>query len=286
MKTLSKILILCIACALAIGGIMVYAKTRVSPPESHVTVDQYIQDIDESISSLKSFNAQRELDSRFDELIDRISIFCSEGKITDSDNDDRVNQILDFYSKGFITECFKKFEQSVWNEADHVWMLDRISFLNSIRFANSTPALSSSTVESLRHVATIIGDYGRAKQVSKSTTFRGWSDAKNTLSQVAIFSNNQYLSHNTALMSDLKEVPSRLAQSCYNQLVAKVNQLNNYRSLTEDYYMNTLLPNVNQALIDYDNSASGVFGSKKSTNDLWDKANEYWKAGVDYYSNK
>ena len=107
---------------------------------------------------------------------------------------------------------------------------------------------------------------------------------KNTINQVAIFSKNHSRSNNAALMSDLSAVPDFLVQSCYNQLVAEVDQLSNYRVMTEGYYLNILLPQVENSLKDYDSNATGVFGPHKSTKDLWDKAREYCSVAVDSYS--
>ena len=84
-------------------------------------------------------------------------------------------------------------------------------------------------------------------------------------------------------MSDLKNVKARLAESCFNQLTYKVNQLANYESMSKDYFMETLAPQVESALQDYEKNAAGVFGSKKSTSQLREKAREYCYDATRYF---
>ena len=48
MKVVVKILILVLAVTLAIGGVMVYAKTKVEPPVAPHQTNQYLDDLSQS----------------------------------------------------------------------------------------------------------------------------------------------------------------------------------------------------------------------------------------------
>ena len=283
MKTISKILILCIACVLAIGGIMVYAKTRVSPPKTPDVVEQYTQNLDASIADLVDFKSYVKMDSCCDDYVNRVKVFNAEDKISDEENDLELKKLVCVYTPRFLGECFSSFNKSVWNEADHEWMNDRANKLKALKYSNNSSALRKSTIDSLDLVNSIISDYNNAKRICYASAFSGWSNAKSTLDQVNRYSKNQYLSHNSSLMSDLKNVKSRLAESCFNQLIYKVNQLANYESMSKDYFMETLAPQVESALQDYEKNAAGVFGSKKSTSQLREKAREYCYDATRYF---
>ena len=263
---------------------MVYAKTRVSPPKTPDAVEQYTQNLDASIADLVNFKSHVKMDSCCDDDVNRLKLFNAEDKISDEESDIELEKLVCVYTPRFLGECFSSFNKSVWNEADHEWMNDRANKLKALKYSNNSSALRRSSIDSLNLVSSIISAYNDARRVSRSSTFSGWSNAKSTLDQVNKYTNHTYLSHNSSLMSDLKNVKARLAESCFNQLTYKVNQLANYRSLSQDYFMETLVPQVESALHDYDNNASGVFGSKSSTSNLWGKAREYCSDATDFYS--
>ena len=62
MKVTVKILILVLSIALAIGGVMVYAKTRVEPPVAFQPINQFEKDLNHLYSDLKKAGAAREED--------------------------------------------------------------------------------------------------------------------------------------------------------------------------------------------------------------------------------
>jgi predicted RND superfamily exporter protein len=53
MKVTAKIFILVLSIALAIGGVMVYAKTRVEPPVAFQPINQFEKDLNHLYSDLK-----------------------------------------------------------------------------------------------------------------------------------------------------------------------------------------------------------------------------------------
>ena len=88
MKVTIKIFFLLLAISLAIGGVMVYAKTKVEPPMTIKQVDQYAEDIATSRKALVSVKNEVMEDSIFFTAIDRINVFNLENKIQ-SDRSDK-----------------------------------------------------------------------------------------------------------------------------------------------------------------------------------------------------
>ena len=81
----------------------------------------------------------------------------------------------------------------------------------------------------------------------------------------------------------LKVFKSRLAKSCYDQVVSKVDELGKYRNYNKSYYDNTLVPQVDQKVTDYDNKAAAIFGSKENVNALWNRAKAHYNNAMEYY---
>ena len=55
-----------------------------------------------------------------------------------------------------------------------------------------------------------------------------------------------------------------------------VEKLSQYRYYSKDYYDNSLVPQVDAAVSEYDNKASALYGSKKNVDALWNRAKAYY----------
>lgn len=285
MKTTVKILILCIACILAISGIMIYAKTRVAPPESLNQIDQYALDLNTGISQIKDFETLVQTDSAYDALINRIYIFNSENKINAADNGNDIKKLLAVYSSIFLNSCFSKFNASAWYDSDHSWMKDRIEILINVKLSDNTSAVNKSTLDSLNLVSGIISKYHSAISISKASSYRGVDNARAVINSAHTYAIDTYLSHNASLVSALNAVEGRIHDSHFNYILGQVNELSEYRSMNGSYFMNALVPQVESAFKEYENNAPGLYGYKRSTDDLWSRARSICLDAVDYYDN-
>ena len=86
-------------------------------------------------------------------------------------------------------------------------------------------------------------------------------------------------------MSALNGVRPAIAASHYNHVCAMVEKLSQYRYLSQSYYDNTLVPQVDAAVTEYDNKASALYGSKRNVSTLWDRARSYYSNASEYYNN-
>ena len=283
MKTTIKIIILLLAVTCAIGGVMIYAKTKVAPPVIVNQTNQYKQDVNKLVSEEMSSEDAKTEDEFFAKAIDRIRIFEQEGKMEASEADTSLDQLVGSYSSRFLKRCFAAFRQSEWKDETLNYILSQSALLKGLTHSDKTSVIKKSTIDSLNLAASIISDYRDARRVSRVSTFTGYDNARSSISKARTYANNQYLSNCRTLLHDLNTVKSRLAKSCYNQVVAKVDELGNYHRYNKSYYDNTLVPQVDQVVTNYDNKAAAIFGYKENVNALWNRAKDYYDNAMEYY---
>lgn len=285
MKVTAKIFILVLSIALAIGGVMVYAKTRVEPPVAFQPINQFDKDLNQLYIKLKKAGAAHEEDMIYLKAIDRISVFEKENRLTNTESDKHRDKLLDCYSPIFLKRCFTAFDKAVWKDLDHSYMLIVSKRLHSVQYSNGSKTLNKTTIDSLALVENIISNYRQAKTVSRSTTYKGVSNAQNTINQAKKYANDQYLSKCTDLRNALNSVSTNIAQSHYAYISAQVEKLSEYKYYGQQYYENTIVPQVDAVVTEYDNKAVGLYGSKKDVNPLWNRARGYYNEASNYYNN-
>ena len=285
MKTTLKIGILLIALVLAVGGIMIYAKTKVNPPTTPRQIDVYSSDLAQCKISLQNVSKKESVDSVFFTIIDRIRIYSQEGKIRDAVTNKELDDAVGIYMPMYLRRCFEKFEQSVWYDSEHARMLVEIADLRKIKHSDNTDVINNSTQDSLNIIIQTINRYKQARRISKSTRFTGVSNAQSIISQARLLANDKYLSNCTDLKNALNSVRSEIAQSHYRYISAQVEKLSQYRYFGQSYYDNTLVPQVDAAVTEYDNKAVALYGKKQNVEPLWARARGYYDQASSYYNN-
>lgn len=240
MKVTAKIFILVLSIALAIGGVMVYAKTRVDPPVAFQPINQFEKDLNHLYSDLKKAGAAREEDMIYLKAIDRISVFEKENRLTQAESDKHRDKLIDGYSPIFLKRCFSAFDKSVWKDLDHDYMLIVSKRLHSVKHSDGSKVLNKTTIDSLALVENIISNYRQAKNISRSTTYRSVSSAQNTINQAQKYANDTYISKCTDLRNALNNVKTSIAQSHYAYISAQVEKLSEYRFYGQQYYKTLL----------------------------------------------
>lgn len=283
MKTVVKILVLLISVVGAISCVVIFAKTKVAPPVILSPINQYMQDVSDLISKEMSSDDVSGDDEVFIKAMDRIQIFYNEGKIDASEFDESLDRFVASYSSRFLERCFTTFNQTEWENETHNYILVQSALLKGITHSDRTRVIQKSTLDSLDLAASIISDYRDATRVSHIVTFTGYENANVAIHKASSYASNKYLMNCRKLMNDLIMVKPRLAASCYNQVVAKIDELENYRYYSKDYYDNTLVPQVDQVVTTYDNMAEKIFGTKENVNVLWNRAKSHYNDAMSYY---
>lgn len=284
MKVTIKIVILILAVTLAIGGVMIYAKTKVEPPSAPQQSNQYLNDLSNCYDAFgRKFTVSQE-DSVMFVTWNRINIFAQEEKITKTEADKGIDVLLGKYSPLFLKRSLYLFKQSVWDEDDHKYMIAVINYLRQITHIDGNSALKANTRDSLTLVENIINRYNQARALSKHTRFSGVANAQRTISQARQYSNDEWLSHCTDLVRALNNVKPSIAESHYNYAASMVEKLSQYRYFSKEYYDETLVPQVDAAVTEYDDKASALYGSKRDVNVLWNRAKAYYNEASLYYN--
>lgn len=283
MKVAVKIVILVLAVTLAIGGVMIYAKTKVEPPIAPHQTNQYLNDLSNCFSSFGKVKNGMQEDSILFVTLNRISIYAQEDKISKKEADDGLDMLLGKYTPLFLKRSFALFKQSTWYENDHRYMLWTINELRKIKHTDGALALKQTTKDSLAQVENIISRYNQARSISKHTNFSGVANAQSTISQARQYANDTWLSNCTDLVRALNNVKPSIAESHYNYAASMVEKLSQYCYFSKEYYDNTLVPQVDEAVSEYDNKASALYGSKKNVDALWNKAKAYYNEASLYY---
>ena len=284
MKVTVKIFILVLAITLAIGSVMIFAKTRVEPPMAPQQTNQYLNDLSKCYSTLNKGGNSSQEDSVFFVTWNRINIFMNEEKISKKEADGGTDVLLGKYTPLFLKRSFALFKQSVWYESDHKYMLGIIGSLKQIKHSDGSAALKKETKDSLALVENIISRYNQARALSKHTHFSGVANAQSSISQARQFANDSWLSNCTDLVHALNNVRPSIAESHYDYAVSMVEKLSQYRYFSKTYYEETLVPQVDAVVTEYDNKAFALYGSKRDVNVLWNRAKSYYNDASLYYN--
>lgn len=281
-----KILLLVVAVIIAIGGVLLFMKTIVSPPQDLEFKNQYELALNQKIEGFKKVDSDN-LEREFATLTDLAHRFKEESSIDDKFFDQEYTEIIGVYSPKFAQYCFGQFQKSVWDESEHKWMEDRIAQLRKLTIEDGSRKIMDNYAESDGRFSIIlktIGKYREAKSLSNRISYSGLGEARSRISKANQYKQDDYLKNNAALMKALNSLPSRLEASHYAALRAKVNTLANYYSYSADSY-DVLSDNVVAALKEYKQNAQSVYGESRSLSGLEADASRYYNAAVEYYKN-
>ncbi len=283
MKSTVKILILLACVVLAFGGVMIYAKTRVSPPMELKQVNQYTEEYNKCINSLSN---TRNPDLTFNSSIDLINVFAREKKIDKEQASKGRDQLVSSYAPIFARRCYGVLKGSSWSESALSNMTSTIATLRGMTIKGDDSALKKSTRDSLAQVENIVGKYHKALAVSQQGGFTSVAAAKSTIAQANQYASDPWLKHCASLVSALHSVSSRIGEAHYSRVVAAVSRLANYRSFSSLESYNAGAVKAAQAAINEYKSASSIYSNRHDTSGLSSKAASYYNAAYNYFKTR
>ncbi len=281
-----KILLLAVAVIIAIGGVLLFMKTIVSPPQDLEFKNQYELALNQKIEGFKKVDSDN-LEREFVTLTDLAHRFKAESSIDDKLFDKEYTEIIGVYSPKFAQYCFAQFQKSVWDANDLKWMEERISQLRNLTIEDGSRRIMDSYSEvngKFSIILKTIGKYREASDLVNSTRYSGIADARAKIQQANRFKQDDYLRNNASLMKALNSLPSRLETSHYAALRTKVNTLSNYYNYSAESY-DALSDNILAALKEYKNNAKSIYGVSRSLSELEAEASMYYNEAVEYYNN-
>lgn len=279
MKTTIKVIILILAVVAAIGGVMIFAKTRVEPPTAIKNVDQYAAALEKAAAPVASTS---EIDT-LEKGLHFTDVLLSEGKIDARLADRSYDRLVDAFVPGFVAYCNNKFNASVWNAADHTQMLATCGRLHALRHTDDTNVLRTSASDSIAFVVGTISSYREARALCRAS-FKSLSQARTDIARANELAEFDYLKNCTDLVASLNNVSSRLENAHYNHLAALVRRLSNYSSFSSEYDFDQYVESVEAKLREYDSDAASVYGTKRDTDGLWSNARDYYSNAYNYFN--
>lgn len=285
-NTGKKILILGIVIAIAIAGILAFYPTIVAPPTDVPVNNLHKSSLEANINGFSDTENTIFNDSIYNVVVDKLGMYKSEGFMTEEEIDYQTKALVQKYLPIFTKLSHAKFRASTWQESDHKAMLNRIAHLRTLKVDyGETSAVAGSYETDLRRIEQIISNYKEAKKVASYSTFYSVSDANTKIQNAEKYRTMDPLSNCTDLTNKLAAVKSNIGNSHYYQVESKVNEMANYRNMTEEAF-NSLMSTANSKIQEYDNNRSKYGYNAKTTDALKQKAAEYYRSAKEFYTRK
>ena len=285
-NTGKKILILGIVIAFAIAGILAFYPTIVAPPVDVPVNNLHKSSLEANINGFSETENTAFNDSIYNVVVDKLALYKSEAFMTDEEIDYQTKALVQKYLPIFTKLSHAKFRASTWRESDHKAMLERIAHLRTLKVDyGETNAVAGSYENDLRKIEQIISNYKEAKKVATYSIFHSVKDANTKIQSAENYRTMDPLSNCTDLTNKLASVKSNIGSSHYYQVESKVNEMANYRNMTEQSF-NSLMSEANSKIQEYDNNKSKYGYGAKTTDVLKQKAAEYYRNAREFYTRK
>lgn len=270
-----KIILLVVATLLAVGGVMAYYKTIVSPPGKLKFSNQYVNAVKKDIEKVTSANTDTALDKTFKGITYELNLLHSNSFLSDQERNELMEAFAVQYVPAYVSFCHDKFSNPVWNEGELKKMKERISKLQTLRTTDKKIIIQGEAEASLKGVSHVIVNYYAAKAAASASGYKGLESAKQRIALANHYASMSPINNCRDLVSRLKSVSSRLEQAHYAYLLSQVERLRPYYLYGESEYY-TLASSVSDKLEEYKKNARRVYGRASDISSLENKAGNYY----------
>lgn len=272
-----KITLLVVAILLAVGGVMAYYKTIVSPPGKLEFKNQYVNSDKKDISKVKSANTDFALDSVFIAITHELDLQLTNSFLTNQERNEMLELFATQYVPTYVSACNSKFSKSVWNEGELQKINTRISELQGLVTTENKIVIQGEANSSLNEIHNVIVAYYEAKRAASVGGYSGLESAKKKIANARKYAKMSPLRNCHQLVSNLNSVAPRLEQAHYSYLYGQVERLRNWQNYTVDSYDN-LAMEIAEKLKEYKNNAKSVYGSTSNVSALEERASHYYNS--------
>lgn len=270
-----KIILLVVAILLAVGGVMAYYKTIVSPPGKLVFNNQYINSDKKNISLVKSANTDSAMDSVYVAITHELDLQLANSFLTNQERDELLELFAAQYVTTYVSFCKSKFSKSVWNEGELQKINSRISELHGLVTTDNKVVIKGESNSSLNEVHNVIVAYYEAKRAASVGGYNGIQAAKQKIATAKRYASMSPINNCTDLVSRLNSVSDRLEQAHYSYLVGQVERLRPYYNYSQTEYDNIAL-SISEKLDEYKNNARSTYGRVSDISSLESRAGSYY----------
>ena len=275
MNKLIKIILLVVAILLAVGGVMAYYKTIVSPPGKLEFKNQYVNSDKKDISQVKSANTDLALDSFYVAITHELDLQLANSFLTNQERNELLELFATQFVPTFVSACNSKFSKSVWNEGDLQNINTRISELQGLVTTDNKIVIQGKAYSSLSEIHNVIVAYYEAKKAAYVGGYNGLQAAKQRIATAKKYALMSPINNCSDLVSRLNSVPSRLEQAHYSYLVGQVEKLRPYYNYSQTEYDNIAL-GISEKLDEYKKNAKSTYGRVSDISSLENRAGSYY----------
>ncbi|WP_337944174.1 hypothetical protein [Prevotella pectinovora] len=270
-----KITLLIVAIIAAVGGVMAYYKTIVSPPSHMRFNNQYIAAIKSDIAEVVNLSTTDGLDSSFVATTHEINFMWKNTLLQNTERNELLESFAVQYIPKFVEDCNGKFAATDWSDIVLKQMSKKITQLRSLKTTDGTYVVGGEANTSLEKVQNTISNYYAAKAAASHTGYTGLADAIIKIATAKKYASMSPINNCMALVNQLNSVPKRLEQSHFAYLVNQVNRLNNYYNYDQSSYDDLAL-SISEKLDEYKKNARKVYGCMSDIASLEQRAGELY----------
>lgn len=156
-RTGIKVLLLILGVVLCVGGILVFYKTKVSPPTNLKYGNQHLNYLKSEISSLRDSKEQN--DTALYNIMDELSWYHRDDFISHQEYGILTDSLAKAYVPLFINASKAEFKKEVWDNAKLNNILSHINMLRGWTTNNGDPVISGNLAQGLNDIETTISQY-------------------------------------------------------------------------------------------------------------------------------
>ena len=269
-----KIVLLVVAILLAVGGVMAYYITMVSPPGMLEFKNQFVNSDKNDIAKIKSATTDFVLDSVYVAITHELDLQLSNSFLTNQERDELLELFATQYVSTYVSACNSKFSKSLWYVGDLQKMNARISELQRLVTTNNIIVIQGDANTSLSEIRNVIAAYYEAQKAASAEGYNGLQAAKQRIATAKRYASMSPLKNCTDLVSRLNAVPTRLEQAHFSYLAAQVERLRLSYNYSKAEYDN-LVRSVTQQIKEYKNNAKSTYGRVSNISSLESRAGSY-----------
>ena len=270
-----KIILLVVAILLAVGCVMAYYKTIVSPPGKLEFKNQYVNSDKKDISLVKSAKTDSALDSFFVAITHELDLQLANSFLSNQERNELLELFAIQYVSTYVSWCNSLFDKSVWNEGELQKINSRISELQGLVSTDNKIVIQGDANASLNEVHNVIAAYYEAKRVASTGGYNGLQEAKQKIATARMYASMSPINNCTDLVSRLNSVSDRLEQAHYSYLAGQVERLRPYYNYSQTEYDDIAI-SISEKLDEYKKNAKSTYGRVSDISSLEDRAGSYY----------
>lgn len=281
-----KIILLIVGILLAVGGVMAYYKTIVSPPGTLKFQNAFLRSGQQDMSTFQSSGCLKEVNvssatpetklaQSFSSFLHLIAFQQANELLNDQEHDQLLESFLKNYAPAYAQMCQHHFEEPVWSEEKMGHMKQHCDQVEALVDAQNEPIVQGEVREKLEQVKRIVANYYAAKNATAATGYQGIEQARQRIARAQESVSQAPLSNCAFLVERAQSLPARLGQAHYAYLVGQVERLRHYQNYTEEGYRELYLE-IDAKLEEYKDQANSVYGEDRGISILYSRAEQYY----------